>query len=375
MTTRLLIGSLARAPRDAVLDLGPTHPGRAGLLTLDLHVSQGIVQDLDVQPGAMHRGAEMLFEVRDHRQILSLANRHDWQAPFFGELLLAEVVEQSLGVQIPERAVWLRTLLAEHFRIASHLAYLSFCQFKFTGSASAVDCLRESLRRQNAALTGNRIHPMTIRLGGLAATPSAEWLAQERALCREASQQAIELRGLIEHPEHAALAVGLAPISPELAAGYGLSGPISRASGLPQDLRRQRPQLAYGELAPVFDPPTTSRAGDAQARFLVLADEILESARLIDACIEALPPGPVAVQMPKVVKMPEGDAYAEVEAPLGRAGVFVVSRGDKTPWRVRLRTPSFSNVSAWPAVLPGCPLELLDVAIASLPYVAGDLDK
>ncbi|MFZ1409964.1 MAG: NADH-quinone oxidoreductase subunit D [Micropruina sp.] len=372
---RLLIGSLGQASGDSPIDLGPTHPGRAGMLALQVAVSQGIVRELDVEPGALHRGAEMLFEVRDYRQILGLANRHDWQAPFFGELLMAVVVEESLGVEIPERALWLRTLLAEHFRIVSHLAYLTFSRFKFLGTAETTDSLRELLRFHISSTTGNRVHPMAVRLGGMGADPTAEWLKAERDLCRKVAREAEDLRELMGSRRHRAAAAGLAPITASQVAEYGLSGPIGRASGVDQDLRRRKPSLAYARLASVFDGPRAEASGDAQARFEALADEVLESVRLIEACIDALPAGAVAVQMPKVVKMPEGDAYAELEAPLGRAGVFVVSRGDKTPWRVKLRTPSFANVSAWGAVLPGCPVDLLDVAIASLPYVAGDLDK
>jgi len=115
--------------------------------------------------------------------------------------------------------------------------------------------------------------------------------------------------------------------------------------------------------------------GDARARVVRLAREVVAAAALVERVLDTLPDGPLEARLPKVVKLPEGDAYAAVEAPLGRAGMFVVSRGDKTPWRLRLRTPSFAHVSAWPAVIPGTRVDDLAVALASLPWVAGDLDK
>lgn len=378
---RVLVGSLGRGmlpdaasepPAGTVLlDLGSDHPSTAGLLELALWTEDGTITAATVRVGAMHRGAEKLFEVRDYRQIGLLADRHDWQAPFFGELGVALVCEQLLGLEVPVRARWLRTLLAEHTRILSHLGFLAPLA---TGPAlDQLRGLREQLREQTLRLTGNRIHPMVTRIGGLAADADAEWLRREHELADDVALLAGRLAATTRTSRGLA---GVAVLSREVAAAYGVSGPAARASGIAMDLRPSTPGLAYAELEPLVAPVATG-AGDASARFLRLAAEVVESVRLALACVERLAelPGPVEVPLGRVVKLPEGEAYLALEAPLGLAGFYVVSRGEKTPWRFKLRTPSFSNVSALESVLVGVPVASLELALASIGYVVGDVDR
>ena len=181
---RVLVGSLASGvlPNAAagppagtlILDLGADHPSSTGLVELDLWTDDGVLTSARVGVGALHRGAEKLFEVRDYRQIGMLADRHDWQAPFFGELGVALVCEQLLGLEVPVRASWLRVLLAEHTRVLSHLGSLTAVAARLPG-APALPPLREALREQTRALTGNRVHPMVARVGGLAQDLPAGW--------------------------------------------------------------------------------------------------------------------------------------------------------------------------------------------------------
>lgn len=358
-----------------LLDLGPDHPSRAGLLELDLWTdpSGQVVQQADVTVGAMHRGVEKLFEVRDYRQILMLADRHDWQAPFAGELTVALACEDLLGMTVPPRAVWLRTLLAEHTRIASHLGFLGYLTHRADPGDRRVGRLREALREQLRGLTGNRVHPMVTRIGGLAADADDAWLDAESAVAEQAAALGEELAALV----HARFghAAGVAPLGEEISRGYGVTGPVARAAGIDLDLRRQAPYLAYDQL----DVPaaTPDGAGDAQARLALLASEVVISAGLVVACAEQLRTidGPVAQPLPKILKLPDDEGYLATEAPLGQSGAHVVSRGDKTPWRLHLRTPSFATVSALPAVLPGVRVEDLEIALASLGYVVGDIDR
>lgn len=371
-TTLFITGLAAGLGEDAaILDLGPRHPMNAGMLEMAVEARDGIVSCVEVRPGAGHRGADMLFEVRDYRQGLSLANRHDWQAPFFGELALASLVERELGVEIPARAVWLRTALAEHYRVHSHLGFLSFVGWRLRRPDLATDAVREQLRQRALELTGNRVHPMAVRLGGVAVDADAAWIAAELATLAEAAALADRIADAVAA---SGLGLGVAPVDAATVRGFGLSGPTARASGVAADLRRDEPTLAYPDLRPLLGAALPT-GGDAAARLLGWAIEVGQSARLVGAALASLPTSALAVKLPKVVKLPEGDAYLAVEAPLGRAGVFVVSRGEGTPWRLHLRTPSFAHVSAWPHVLPGTPASDLDVAVASLPYVPGDLDK
>ncbi len=382
---RVLVGSPApgvlptvtdQPPAGTVLlDLGPDHPSRAGLIELRLWTADGVVSAVQVVVGAMHRGVEKLFEVRDYTQILMLADRHDWHAPFSGELAAALAAEQMMGLTVPVRAIWLRTLLAEHTRILSHGAFLTWVA-RAAGVDAGLHRLRDGLRRQTSDLTGNRIHPMVNRIGGVAADPTPAWLAAETALMTDALFAGATLRELIAADPVAGLTRGVARLDGGTAAGYGVSGPAARASGVDLDLRRHAPYLAYADLADLLPRPAPA-AGDAGARLQVLAEEVIASARLVLACADRLAdlPGPVSVRLGKIIRLPEGQAYTAVEAPLGVAGVYLSSRGEKTPWRLRLRTPSFSNVASLETLLVGVAPSMVEATLASIGYVVGDVDK
>lgn len=383
---RVLVGALgpgvlptaATQPPPAgtvLLDLGPEHPSGTGLVELRLWVTDGVVTEASVVVGALHRGVEKLFEVRDYRQILMLADRHDWQAPFAAELTVALTCEQLLGLEVPPRAVWLRTLLAEHTRLLSHLGFLTWVPFRL-GLPSLTSAPREALRLQLQRLTGNRVHPMVNRVGGLAADADAAWLDAERAVTTDVRSVADQLEAWLGSATLQGLTGGTAVLARDVIAAYGVTGPAARASGLDVDLRTQRPYLAYAELADQLRP-TPGTAGDADARLVTLVHELRVSADLVEACVERLRsvPGEVAVRLGKVVRLPEGEAYVATEAPLGVSGVFLVSRGDKTPWRLKLRTPSFNHVSALEPLLVGLGVEALEPTLASIGYVVGDLDK
>jgi NADH-quinone oxidoreductase subunit D len=279
-------------------------------------------------------------------------------------------------VEVPPRAVWLRTLLAEHTRILSHLGFLAYVPFRLK-QRSRTSLVREALRSRTQSLTGNRIHPMANRVGGLAVDADDEWLRSEQNALTEVVAVAEELLEAIGSEAFRSHSAAVAPLTPELIAAYGVSGPAARASGVALDLRLTQPYLAYAELGSLIPTPELEGPGDARARFAQLAFEVLASVGLVRACIERLhdEPGPVAVELGKIVKLPEGELYLATEAPLGMAGLHLVSRGEKTPWRLKLRTPSFNNVAALEALLPGVAVSRLETAMASMGYVIGDIDK
>ncbi|MGO4956715.1 NADH-quinone oxidoreductase subunit D [Luteococcus sp. Sow4_B9] len=348
------------------------------MLLARLECEQGGVSSARIQPGFNHRSAEKLFEVRDYRQVLMLADRHDWQSPFTGELGIALTCEHLMGLVPPVRATWLRTLLAEQARIASHLAHLSFVPHRLADDelARSIRGLREQGRQLVLHISGNRVHPMLNRLGGLSVDATrhsierlSDW-AQECADCMET---------LAARLTSASLGAGIAFLREDQINAFGLSGPVARASGLERDLRIISPYLAYEELSAELmttDVPD-SRSGDALARFLQLALEIIQSHAIIQHCADTLAElsGPVDTPLSKIIKLPESEAFLSIQAPWGMAGFLVVSRAERTPWRLKLRTPSFANVQALEAALIGCPTDCLDIAFASLGWTAGDLDK
>jgi NADH-quinone oxidoreductase subunit D len=362
---------------DIVLNIGPQHPSTHGVLRLRLGLDGDRIVWAEPIVGYMHRGAEKLFEVRDYRQIIVLANRHDWLSAFANELGVALAVERLMGMEVPERAVWLRTALAELNRVLNHLMFLGSYPIEIGEVDPALLAFRsrETLQEVMEEASGGRIHYMFNRVGGLKEEVPAGWTGRARDAVDDVRRWMPELDRLIRGNEtFLTRTVGVGVLSAETAAAYGASGPIARASGLDMDLRRDEPYLAYGQL----DVPVVTRtAGDAHARFEVLLDQVYVSLDLATACLDRVDriSGPVNVRLPKVVKAPEGHTYAWTESPLGINGYYLVSRGEKTPWRLKLRTASFANVQALSALLPGARVADLVPILGSMFFVVGDIDK
>ncbi|MDO4784477.1 MAG: NADH-quinone oxidoreductase subunit D [Propionibacteriaceae bacterium] len=352
------------------LDLGPHHPTKPGLTLLKVEETDGHVHAADLQPGYLHRGAEKLFEARDYRSVLMLADRHDWLAAFSGELVVTLTVEHAMGLLPTQRAIWLRVYFAEAARLHSHLCYLSYLPFIANDEplAEAIQSHTHALREALASCTGNRVHPMLNRLGGISHEPGPAALAAVSAAAAGSAATLRLLRELLgDLPQ---LRVGA--LTPEDVDQYGLSGPTAAASGVRADVR-DTGYLAYAELPQAPSPADTT--GDAFARFAALIRDAEHSITLIDKAIHLAPEGPVNVKLAKIIKVPEGSYAGQVAAPWGTAGCHLVSRGDRTPWRLGLRTPTFANCSALSRALVGCPVEAIPHVVASLGYGIGDLDR
>jgi NADH-quinone oxidoreductase subunit D len=364
LTEHLVAVGAAAAPTGAtLLALGPHHPSSHGVLQVALTVQDGRVASAEPVVGFLHRGAEKLFEVRDYRQLVMLANRHDWLSAFGNELGICLAVERMLGMTTPDRAVWLRTLLAEVNRVLNHLAFLG------AGSPHQQRALaeREALQGVMEEATGGRMHYMFNRIGGLAADVPAGWTDRLRRACDGVRAVLPQLAASVDEVPR-----GLGVLAADVVLAHGVSGPVARASGVELDLRRDEPYLAYGEL----DVPVVLRsAGDAHARSACVLEQVGVSLDLVDRCLAALPAGAVALRLPKTVKAPEGSTYAWTENPLGVQGYYLVSRGDRVPWRLAMRTASFNNVSALGPALVGTPLADVVTVLASFFFVIGDVDK
>jgi NADH-quinone oxidoreductase subunit D len=330
----------------------------------------------------MHRGAEKLFEVRDYRQIIVLSNRHDWLSAFSNELGVVIAVERMMGMEVPARAVWLRTLLAELNRVLNHLMFLGSYPLE-VGAITPIFYAfreRETIQQVMEELSGGRMHYMFNRVGGLKEDMPAGWLGRAGAAVAAVRSRLPQIEDLIMGNEiFRARTVGVGRLSPALVHAYGVSGPIARASGVDFDLRRDEPYLAYDELlADGVLRVVTRDTGDCFARFELLMQQVKVSLDIADACIArllALPVGPVNVRLPKILKVPEGSTYAWTENPLGLNGYYLVSRGDKTPWRMKMRTASFNNISVLPELLEGCVVADMVAILGSMFFVVGDVDK
>ncbi len=386
MTTELTVGTGAGLAAvtgepglgtDMVLNIGPQHPSTHGVLRLKLVLDGERVLSCEPIVGYMHRGAEKLFEVRDYRQIIVLANRHDWLSAFSNELGVVLAVERLMGLEVPERAVWLRTALAELNRVLNHLMFLGSYPLEIGAITPVFYAFREreTLQAVMEEASGGRMHYMFNRVGGLKEEVPAGWTQRARAAIGLVRRRLPDLDHLIRLNEiFLARTVGIGVLTAEQAAGYGASGPVARASGLDFDLRRDEPYLAYGSLDVGVVTRTT---GDCLARFECLLDQVYVSLDLAEQCLLRVDQltGPVNVRLPKVVKAPEGHTYAWTENPLGINGYYLVSRGEKTPWRMKLRTASYANVQALATLLPGCQVPDMIAILGSMFFVVGDIDK
>ncbi|MGW4893015.1 NADH-quinone oxidoreductase subunit D [Kitasatospora sp. NPDC004240] len=367
---------------DMVLNIGPQHPATHGVLRLKLVLDGERIVTAEPVIGYMHRGAEKLFEARDYRQIIMLANRHDWLSAFSNELGVVLGVERMLGMEVPERAVWIRTLLAELNRVLNHLMFLGSYPLELGGITPIFHAFsgREDLQHVLEEASGGRMHYMFNRVGGLKEDLPAGWLGRVRAAVAVVRSQLPVFEDLVLGNEiFRARTAGVGVLTRAQAAAYGVSGPIARASGLDLDLRRDEPYLAYDsdELRQVLTV-VTREEGDCLARFECLLEQTVNSLDLADACLDklaTLPPGPVNLRLPKVLKAPEGSTYAWTENPLGINGYYLVSRGDKTPWRLKLRSASFNNIQALTELLPGTLVADMVAILGSMFFVVGDIDK
>lgn len=351
------------------ISLGPRHPTNAGLISLVINTDGDHIVHADVTSGYGHRGAEKLFEVRDYRSMIMLADRHDWLAAFSGELSLTLTLENSMRLTVPPRAIILRTLLAELARIHSHLSFLSYLAPEGELHLRLWQGI-EAVRVRFLEWTGNRIHPMLNRVGGLAIDAPENWLATLDELLDIIARLSADLRAVLDGTRRFS---GLAVLDGQTCLDYGLTGPVARASGFDPD-RRFDGYLAYDR---IFRPVHTRTAGDAEARLGVLVDEVGTSVDMIRVAVSLAEqtPGEVNVPLSRRLRVPEGEHSTDIEAPWGIASCLMTSRGGQTPWRVALRTPSFANASVLGTALEGAQIAHLPDVVASLGYTIGDLDK
>ncbi|MBC7595583.1 MAG: NADH-quinone oxidoreductase subunit D [Kineosporiaceae bacterium] len=368
------------ATTDMVLNVGPQHPATHGVLRLRLTLDGERIVECEPIIGYMHRGVEKLFEVRDYRQIIVLANRHDWLSAFSSELGVVLAVEDMLGMEVPERATWVRMLLAELNRVLNHLMFLGSYPLELGAITPIFYAFREreTIQEVMEELSGGRMHYMFNRVGGLKEDMPAGWTGRASAAIRAVRERLPQIEDLIFGNEiFLARTKGVGTLSPELVRAYGVSGPIARGSGVDFDLRRDEPYLAYDELSDVLRVPVKTD-GDCYSRFAVMLEQAKVSLDLADAClmrINAMEQGPINVRLPKILKAPEGSTYVWTENPLGLNGYYLVSRGEKTPWRLKLRSASFNNVAVLPEILKGHVVADMVAILGSMFFVVGDIDK
>jgi NADH-quinone oxidoreductase subunit D len=357
------------------LNIGPQHPATHGVLRVVLDLDGERIARAEPVIGYMHRGFEKLAEHRDYRQIIALVNRHDWLSAFCNEIGVALAVETMMELEVPERAQWIRTLLCEWNRIMNHLMFVGSFGLELGALTPVFYAFREREEIQHLmeSATGGRLHFTFCRVGGLKDDLPLGFLKASEQLVPVIRQRAQDYRDLLLGNEiFQARTSGVGKLPAEVALDYGVSGPALHATGVAEDARVTEPYAKYGDVD-VRVP--TGETGDSYDRFRVLLDRIDASLDIVAQCLDNMPSGPVNVKLPKQVKAPEGAVYVRTENPLGQGGYYLVSDGKKYPWRLKMRTPSFSNISMLPYLLEGELLPNMIAILGSVYFVVGDIDR
>lgn len=385
-----------------VLNMGPSHPATHGVLRIVLELDGEIITKAMPDIGYLHRGDEKIAENMTYTQFIPYTDRLDYLAPLANNVAYVLAVEKLLGIdrQLPPRCQYIRVICTELARISSHLLGLG----SFAMDVGALTVFlhtfteREKIYNLCESLTGARFTTSYTRIGGLSRDLPPGWVDQCRKFCNEVVVNLDETETLLTRNRiFVDRTQGVATISREDAIDYGLTGPNLRGSGVDHDLRKAQPYLVYDQLE--FDVPVGS-AGDCYDRYLLRIEEMRQSVRILRQCLDKLPGGPVNVADTKIVlppkqrvltKMeelihhfinvtqginaPAGEVYFAHENPKGELGFYINSKGGGTPYRLKIRSPSFVNLSILPHVLPGHMVSDVVAVLGSFDFVMGECDR
>ena len=359
-----------------VLNLGPQHPATHGVLRVKLTMDGEYILQAEPVCGYIHRMHEKMGENRSYAQFLPNTSRIDYLSAMHYTHAWVAVVEKAVGIEVPPRAEYIRVITSELNRISSHLVWFGAFLLDlgaFTPLLYAFDD-REKILDLLEGITGARLTYCYYRFGGLyndvddaflnGTREFVPYMRRRLEMYHKLVTDNIILRKRLE---------GIGPISAELCRKYGATGPVLRGSGVPADVRRTEPYSVYPELE--FDIPTYPE-GDCMARYRVRMEEMAQSLRIIEQALQKLPDGPYRnPKVPKTIKPPPGHYYFAVEAARGRFAIRLVSDGSEIPYRVRLRTPSFGNLSLFGEAVRGMLLPDALALLGSLDLVIPDIDR
>ena len=358
------------------LNLGPQHPATHGTLRIIVRLDGEQVVSAEPVMGYMHRGYEKLTEVRTYPQVTTLVNRIDWLGSFANEVPFILAAERLMEVEAPARAQWIRTALFELSRIANVVLFLGDMAVQLGATTPVFYAFRdrEFGLNQIESVTGGRFHPNFDRIGGVKDDLPKGWIQETKDVLVRINSFCEEMEDLVvgnEIFQTRTRGIGIIPADTGLA--YGLSGANIRSSGVDWDLRRD------GGVGLVHDQLDwkvwTHPDGDSFARYWVRLQEVRESCKMVGQILDGIPSGPIMAKVPRIIKVPPGEAYVETENPLGIMGYYIISKGDLVPYRVKIRSASFNNVSITPWVLKGVYVPDVISILASLYFILGDIDR
>ena len=389
-----------RQIKNMTVNFGPQHPAAHGVLRLVLEMDGEIVERADPHIGLLHRGTEKLIEYKTYLQAVPYFDRLDYVAPMNQEHAFALAVEKLMGLEIPKRASYIRVLYSEISRIANHL--MNVCTFALDVGAMTPFFWgfeeRERTMEFYERACGARLHAAYFRPGGVAYDLPPDLLDDIRDWNKNFLKVVDDVEGLLTGNRiFKQRTVDIGKTTPEEAFDWGFTGPMIRAAGVSWDLRRNQPYEVYDELE--FSVPVGTN-GDCFERYLIRMEEMRQSVRIIEQCLDQMPDGPVKVQDTKVsppsrgemkhsmealihhfklytegYHVPAGEVYCAVEAPKGEFGVYLVADGSNKPYRCKIRAPGFAHLQALDHVSRGHMLADAVANLASMDVVFGEIDR
>ncbi|MFN2368343.1 MAG: NADH-quinone oxidoreductase subunit D [Desulfurivibrionaceae bacterium] len=372
------MNDLARSPNQEtfVLNLGPQHPATHGVLRVKLTMDGEYIVDAEPVLGYVHRMHEKMGENRTWVQFMPNTARLDYLGALSYNHGYVKVVEQAMGLEVPERAEYLRVITVELNRIASHLLWFGAFVLDLGGFTPLLYAFddREHILDLLESVTGSRLTFCYYRFGGLCNDVDDAFLTGTRAFIKRLRKRLPDYHNLVTKNIiliNRLKDVGVLPA--EMCRKYGATGPVLRGSGVDYDVRKNEPYSVYPELD--FEVPVYAE-GDSMARYMVRMDEIDQCLRIVEQALDKLPEGPVmAEKVPKILKPAAGDYYGAVEAARGTFGIRIVSDGTNTPYRMKLRSPTFSNLSLYGEASRGLLLPDALALMGSLDLVIPEIDR
>jgi len=387
-------------PDVITINMGPSHPATHGVLRVVLQLDGETVVKAVPHLGYLHRGMEKLAENRTYLQFIPYTDRMDYLSPLCANVGFTLAVEELLGVRVPPRCEVIRVLASELARIGSHLVWLGTHALDIGAATVFFHTFKDREWHYDLVedLCGARLTTSYTRVGGVAYDVTKEWLGKLREFVDAMPRRVDEYESLLTNNAiWLGRTQGVGSLTAEQAISYGMTGPSLRATGVEYDVRKARPYSGYENYD--FEVPTGTE-GDVYDRYLVRIEEMRQSTRILDQALRNLPDGPVNVDDPKIFlppkkrvltsmeeliqqfmivtegfDCPEGEIYHSTEVPKGELGFYIISTGGKSPYRLRIRSPSFNNVSTLPVLVEGGLIADVIANIASLDPVMGEVDR
>jgi NADH-quinone oxidoreductase subunit D len=383
-----------------VLNMGPQHPSTHGVLRLVLEIDGEIVVRLYPEIGYLHTGIEKTCEAKFYQQVVPLTDRVDYLGPMANNLCYCLAVEKLLGLEIPERAVWIRVLLTELTRLNSHLIWLGTHAMDIGALTVFLYTFREreDILRIFEAVSGQRMMTSYFRIGGLSMEPPLDLFGRIQAFIKTFPEKIDEYSNLLTgNPIFRNRLMGVGMLTAEDAVALAVTGPTMRASGIDFDLRRDMPYSSYEKFQ--FRVPVSNRC-DCWGRYEVRLEEMRESIKIIQQALDGMPGGPIKADAPKIIlpdrekmktqmealihhfkivtegfNVPAGEVYQGIESGHGQVGYYVVSDGTAKPYRVHMRYPGFASLQAVETMCKGRMLADVVAVIGSIDIVLGEIDR